>query len=237
MRRAACVGFVLSFTLFCVADLAGESVPVTHQESTVRGFLKLMDDHGRRLADGDVTEVAKGDRVTFRLIFRFRDGSVDDDRSVFTQHGVFKLLHDHHVQTGPSFPHPIDVAVDTAAQAVTTRSEKDGKVEVNTQHMDLPEDVANGILLTLVRSISPQSAQTKVAYVATTPKPRLVHLAISPGELRSFTNGRQHYKAACFVFHAELGGITGLVAPLSRQAAGRRPRVGGGGTGSCVCAG
>jgi hypothetical protein len=34
------------------------------------------------LAVGDLFEVVRGDRVTSRLIFRFKDGSVDDETTV-----------------------------------------------------------------------------------------------------------------------------------------------------------
>jgi hypothetical protein len=53
-----------------------------------------------------------GDRVTSRLIFRFRDGSIDDDVTVFTQRRVFRLVSDHHIQRGPSFPKPLDFLIE-----------------------------------------------------------------------------------------------------------------------------
>jgi hypothetical protein len=47
------------------------------------------------LADGDMIQFAHGDRVTSRLIFRFKDGSVHDDTVVFSQSRTFRLLSDH----------------------------------------------------------------------------------------------------------------------------------------------
>jgi DNA-binding IclR family transcriptional regulator len=42
----------------------------------MHGFLALRSLDGKRLADGEMTQIAEGDRVTSRLIFRFKDGSV-----------------------------------------------------------------------------------------------------------------------------------------------------------------
>ena len=59
---------------------------------------------GKSIAIGDATQVAQGDHVTSRVIFRFHDGSIDEDTTVFSQGGVFRLLRDHHIQRGLSFP-------------------------------------------------------------------------------------------------------------------------------------
>jgi len=50
--------------------------------------------------------------------------------------------------------------------------------------------------------------------VATTPKPRLVKLAILPHGEEPFTIGRFHHKAMRFVVKAEIPGITGFLARL-----------------------
>jgi len=85
---------------------------VRHVEGTVHGFLALRSKEGRVLAVGDLFEVVRGARVTSRLLFRFKDGSVDDETPVFSQRGTFQLITDHHVQKGPSFPHPMDLSID-----------------------------------------------------------------------------------------------------------------------------
>src|SRR5438445_9761849 len=80
-----------------------ESIPVHHMEGTVHGFLALRSKEGRVLAMGDLFQVVHGDRVTSRLLCRFKDGSVDDETAVFSQHGNFQVITDHHVQKGPHF--------------------------------------------------------------------------------------------------------------------------------------
>lgn len=57
-----------------------EPVTVHHAEGLVHGFLALRTLDGSLLADGDLVQGARGDRVTIRLVFHFKDGSLDDDR-------------------------------------------------------------------------------------------------------------------------------------------------------------
>ena len=152
-----------------------------HLEGSVHGFLALRLKEGSVLAVGDLFQVVRGDRVTSRLLFRFKDGSVDDETAVFSQRGNFQLITDHHIQKGPSFPQPMDLSIDVRSGKITVRSTgKDGKEEVTTEHMDLPPDLVNGLILSIMKNIRPETPETKVSMVVATPKPRLVKVAISP---------------------------------------------------------
>jgi hypothetical protein len=196
-----------------------ESIPVLHMEGTVHGFLALRSKEGRVLAVGDLFQVVRGDRVTSRLLFRFKDGSVDDETAVFTQHGNFQLITDHHLQKGPSFPQPLDLSIDVRSGMVTVRSTgKDGKEEVKSEHMDLPPDLVNGLVLSIAKNIRPETPETKVSMVVATPKPRLVKVAISPHGEEPFSLVGSHRKAMRFVLKIELGGVAGVVAPLIGKA-------------------
>ena len=125
-----------------------------HIEGTVHGFLALRSKEGRVLAVGDLFQVVRGDRVTARLLFRFKDGSVDDETTVFSQRGNFQLITNHHIQKGPSFPQPMDLSIDVPTGQITVRSTgKDGKEEVKSEHLDLPPDVVNGLILSIAKNI------------------------------------------------------------------------------------
>ncbi len=87
----------------------------------MHGFLALRTLDGKRLADGERTQVAEGDRVTSRLIFRFKDGSVYDDTTIFSQRGAFRLLSDHLVQRGPCFKQPMETSIDASSGHITVR--------------------------------------------------------------------------------------------------------------------
>ena len=192
-----------------------EPVQVRYRQGTAHGFLALKTLDGTSLATGEVTQTVRGDEVTSKLVFRFRDGSVDEDLTIFKQRGTFQLIRDHHIQRGPSFPKPIDVLIDATTGQITSRAE-DGKV--NEEHLDLPPDVANGLPPNLLLNILQTAPETKISYVAPGAKPRLIHLSITPGGTLPFRVGGLRRTATDFRLHVELGGVTGLVAPLVGKA-------------------
>src|SRR5207249_9189558 len=85
-----------------------EQVSVRHPEGLQHGFLALRTLEGKILADGELTQVAEGDRVTSHLTFRFKDGSLYQEASVFSQRGTFRLWSDRVIQKGPSFKQPME---------------------------------------------------------------------------------------------------------------------------------
>jgi hypothetical protein len=208
-----------SFTavLVCAFQLIvpAEPVPVRYKEGTVHGFLVLRSEEGRELAVGDLIQIIRGSRVISRLLFRFKDGSVDDEVTVFSQRGNFQLITDHHIQNGPSFPHPMDMSIDVRSGQVTVRTPgKDGKEEVKTEHVDMPPDLANGLITSLMRNIQPDTPETKVSMIVATSKPRVVTLAISPHGKDPFSLAGSPRKAIRYVIKVEIGGVAGKVAPL-----------------------
>jgi hypothetical protein len=195
--------------------IRAESVAVRYAEGLVHGFLVLRTLDGETIADGDLTQVARHERVTSRLVFHFKDGSLHDETAVFSQRGNFRLLNYHLVQNGPAFKHPMEVSIDASTRQVMVRTiEDDGKEKVANERLDLPSDVANGLVLTLLKNIRSGEPQSKVSMVAATPKPRIVRLAIASEGEESFSIGGSSRKAMRFVVKVEIGGAAGLVAPL-----------------------
>src|SRR5262245_25399368 len=113
--------------------LTAESVAVRYPEGLVHGFLTLKKLDGTRVADGDLIQRAHRDRVTTRLVFRFKDGSVRDETAVFSQRGSFRLLSDHLVEKGPSFPNAVDMTIDCSTGQVTVRHTDDGQPKVESE--------------------------------------------------------------------------------------------------------
>ncbi len=188
-----------------------DPIPVRYPQGSTHGFLALTSETGATLATGEVTQTVRGDRVSSKLVFRYRDGSIDQDTTLFTQRGVFRLIRDHHVQRGPSYPKPVDVLVDVPSGQVTSRSH-DGKV--TEEHMELPPDLANGLPPNLLLNIPPSMQESKVSFLAPGDKPRLIHISIKPTGKQTFRIGSLSRAATQFTLHVELGGITGVVAPL-----------------------
>jgi hypothetical protein len=141
---------LLALVTFAISSSAmnAEEVPVRHTEGIVHGFLVLRTLEGKTLAEGDLTETADGETVTNHLVFHFKDGSVHDETAVFSQRRNFRLLKDHLVQKGPSFHHAVDVSIDVSKGDVTVRYDDDGKEKVITDHLEMPVDVANGMVFT-----------------------------------------------------------------------------------------
>src|SRR5438105_3974832 len=195
--------------------LTAEQIPVRHKEGLMHGFLALRTLEGKKLADGEMTQVTEGDRLTDDLIFHFKDGSLYEDKTVFTQKGSFRLLSDYLVEKGPSFKQPMETLIDASSGQVTVRyKDSDGKDKVLNERRDLPPDVANGMLLTLVKHIQPNVPQTTVSMVATTPKPRVVKLEILPEGEKAIASGNTKHETVRYVVKVKIGGVAGLVAPL-----------------------
>jgi hypothetical protein len=201
---------------FLVAVCAhAEPLPVRHVQGTLHGFLTVHADDGKVIAEGDLTQVVRGDRVILHVAFHFGDGSLDDETTIYTQHRVFQLVSDHHIQRGPYFPHPMETTVDARSGQVTVRTtDKDGKEQVDTEHMKLPSDVYNGLTGTVVQNLLPDGPGATVSMVVATPKPRLVKLVFTPGDEESFSLAGSPRKATHFEMKIDLGGVAGVVAPL-----------------------
>src|SRR5258708_4802276 len=82
---------------------AADPIAVRFAEGLVHGFLSLRSADGQLLAAGDLMQTSRGGRVTTRLVFRFKDGSISDETAVYSQRGHFRLISDHSMQRGPAF--------------------------------------------------------------------------------------------------------------------------------------
>jgi hypothetical protein len=205
---------LLAIVLLRPGALPAEPIPVRYHEGTEHGFLAVRTLDGKILAAGDLIQTVRKNEMVSRLVFRFRDGSVDDETATFSQQQDFRLISDRHIQKGPSFPHPTDVSIDASTGQVRVRYTDKGSDKVETQRLDLPPDLANGIILDILKNIQPDTAETKVSYLTATPKPRLVKLSIVPRGEDKFSVVGAPYKATVFVLRVELGGLTGVIAPL-----------------------
>jgi hypothetical protein len=207
-----------SVLLLLLGSVHAEPVPVRYAEGVARGFLVMRTLQGKDVADGDLSQVVRGDRVSRRLVFHFKDGSIQDESVVFSQRGTFRLLSDRLVQKGPAFPHPIDVTIDGVSGQVKVRYADDaGKETLATERMALPTDIANGLLLTLLRNVPRGVSSITVSLVAATPKPRLVKLEVSAEGEDTLSIGSLNLKATRYVVKVKIGGVAGMVAPLLDQ--------------------
>jgi hypothetical protein len=215
-RRRALVPalIVANGLLLFTAALRGEPVTVRHAEGVVHGFLVLRTLAGATIASGDLVQDARGGRVTTRVTFHFKDGSTQDETAVFSQHEQFRLVEDRVVQRGPSFPRPLDMSIDAGAGVVTVRYSDDGKEKSEAKHLDLPPDLANGLVPTLLKNVDRSAPPRSLSYVVATPAPRLIKLAIAAAGQEQFSLGGQARQSTHYVLHPEIGGIAGALAGL-----------------------
>jgi hypothetical protein len=203
--------------LICTALIQAAAAPVVvrHTEGLVHGFLVLSSMDGTQLAQGDLTQVAAANnQVTNHLVFRFKDGSVRDETVIYSQRGSFRLLSYRLTQKGPAFEQSSEMSFDTSKGAVTVHYTDGGKERVATDQLELPLDVANGMIFTLLKNLRPDGPVTTVSMVAATPKPRLVKLQISPQGEDPFSVGGSKRMATHYVLKVEIGGVAGVIAPL-----------------------
>jgi hypothetical protein len=196
---------------FCIT---AQPLVVLQAEGAVHGFLSLSSMDGAVIAGGDLEESSHGNRVTSRLTFHFKDGSLMDETTVFTQAGHFRLLSHHSIQKGPAFKRQMDLTVIASTGMATARySDENGKEKTETVHLVIPPDTANGMIPILLRNLAPGASMT-ASMVVTAPKPQIIKLAISPESENSFTTGGIGRKGTQYVVKVEIGGIKGAIAPL-----------------------
>jgi hypothetical protein len=177
--------------------------------------LAIRAESGAVLGYGELLQLIHGDRVTSRLTYHFRDGSVDDETTIFSQRTIFHLISDHHVQHGPFFTKASDCLVDGTGNVTIRTVKSDGKETIETSHIDMPPNVSNGFTGTLLLNASLSSAPFKLGLVAPTGKGRLIQLSVTVEGEEPFSpiHGVRR-KATVFRIHPELGGVAGVVAPV-----------------------
>ena len=68
---------------------------VLHVEGLLHGFLLLRSVEGEVLAEGEITQVAHGDKLKTSLVFHFKDTSLYQEEVVFSQHRIFHIFSYH----------------------------------------------------------------------------------------------------------------------------------------------
>jgi hypothetical protein len=105
--------------------------------------------------------------------------------------------------------------MEAATGIATSRSaDKNGNIRVESEHIDLPDDLANGFVGTVLLNVPRNSAPFRVGILVPVGGGRLIRILISPEGEQPFHRAGQTLKATVFRIHPELGGIVGLIATL-----------------------
>lgn len=209
------VTLVAALALCSPAGLSAEQVNVRYAEGLAHGFLVLRALDGTILASGDLYQISRGDRVTTRTAFHFKDGSIHDETAVFSQRHSFQLISDHLIQKEPSFPHPLEMQLDALTGRTTVNyTDDDGKAKSVSEQLKLAPDLANGLIPVLLKNVRPETSQTTLSMVAATPRPRLVKLVVAASGGESFFIAGSKKDAIHYVVKIEIGGVAGLAAQI-----------------------
>jgi len=187
-------------------------ISAQYQEGVVRAFPVLRAVNGELLAQGDYVQIARGNLVTTRLVFRFADGSLHDETAVFSQGGLFRLMSYRIVQRGPSFPETIEAYLEreTSHYEVRYRLDADSPEEFLSGTFDVPDDAYNGMLSLVVKNLA-HGASATVSIVAFTPKPRSVKLQLRPVAEEPVKVGEATLVATRYHVRPELGLFASLL--------------------------
>lgn len=101
----------------------------------------------------------------------FQRRLIDDESTILFQHLTFPRKRPPRAET-PSlsrvnyfsaFPHPMDVSIHASTGQIQIRSTEGGKDKVETHHLGLPPDLANGVILALMKNMKRWGPHMSVA--------------------------------------------------------------------------
>ncbi|HYM89987.1 MAG TPA: hypothetical protein VES92_12840 [Nitrospiraceae bacterium] len=219
---SACLAVILVLAALVSVPVNAAPISVRFPEGVTHGFLLVRSLAGEILGQGEMTQVVKeGDLVESQLVFRFKDGSLHDEKVAFSQQRVFTMISYRLVQSGPSFPDQIEISVDRGTAEYTVRSKKpgeDGKAEVLSGQVDLPKDVYNGMLITVSKNLQ-KGADETVSVLAFTPAPQVVKVQLRAIDEHPVQIGEAATKATQYVFTPQIG----MIRELFGKAIGKIP--------------
>jgi len=189
-----------------MSTLVAAPVRVRFVEGSLHGFLALRSIDGALVAEGDLLQNVRGEVAEKRMVFRFKDGSVLEESVAFTQKIVYTMQSYHLLQRGPIFPEDVEISMEraTGKYSVMTKAHKDGKETVLQGTLELPPDVYNGLVLSIVKDL-PKEATETVHFMAFTPEPRLIQLLVAPAGEQKILVGDLAKTAVHYKLKPQLG--------------------------------
>ena len=206
--------WLIIWTLWGLTSVEAAPVRVRLAEGNTRGFLVLRSLDGAEIAQGELSQKPAGAVIESRLLLHFKDGSLRDELAVFSQKGIFRLERYRLVQQGPSFP-TMEISFDrkTGRYDAVTQETKDDKTEHASGTLDMPADLYNGLPLILLKNMGGRG-DAMVQTAVFTPKPRLVKTVLHREGEEQVALAEEAKTVVRYVVKLELGGLTGVVAPL-----------------------
>jgi hypothetical protein len=173
-----------SFVAAIFVAFPAAAVALRYPAGDLHGFPTMRDREGNLIADGELTQELKGDRLIVHGIWRFKDGRVaeeDDELRVghdlrqerfawIERRGKIELRH---------------IEVDFRSGSATVTHDNGGKREVWRENLHLKGGKAfagysTALAVSQLRdALAEKDARAELTFVAFTPKPRTVTLEVS----------------------------------------------------------
>ena len=208
--------------ILSVATSGGE-VPVRYPEVTSHRMFVLRSLDGKEIGKGELEETTEGRLVTSKLTLNFKNSSLYQETAQFTQDGTFHVSKFHMSESGPSFKDAMEMTIDVANGTVEVHADEQNSVAEKqrdwSEHIHLPQDLANGIVPLVARNMPAAAGKTTVSMIVATPSPKLVHVTISPTALQKFRFDGSRLEATRYAVQVDLSGFTGTLVEM----AGRQP--------------
>ncbi len=217
----ACVATIMMLVTIVPLPVFAGPITVKFPEGMTHGYLLVRALAGDVLGQGEMIQTLKNDDlIENQLVFRFKDGSLHDEKVAFSQQRVFTLISYRLIQRGPSFPEQIDISIDrgTAEYTVHFQAGENEKEEVHIGRFDLPQDVYNGMLVTLTKNLQ-KGADETVSVLAFTPDPQVVKVQLHAADEQPVFIGDVSRKATQYLFIPQIG----LMKEFFGKALGKLP--------------
>lgn len=202
-------------------ELHAAQIEVLYPEGVSEGFVTLTSRDGKKLADGELSQVTTGaDRLASRLTFRFTDGSLYDETVTFSQKKHLAMLSYQLTQRGPAFPEPVTVSLNGETGHYQVRRHEQPKNEQTISgRLDLPSDVYNGMTITALKNLRGKTGAS-IHMVVFNPEPKLYELdlnLVEDEETRNTNRTEAKARAAHYILTPKLGWFMSALAALIRK--------------------
>ena len=159
-----------------------QQVKVRHALGTLHGFPSMSDTTGQVIGDGELIQERAGDRVRVRIHWAFADGREIEERDEFRVDGILAQTRFSWIETRKDTElRRFEVDFPEGTARAVTRNEK-GEIEREESKMELSAGrsfTGYGTALA-VSELSPgPGEESRITFVAFTPKPRDVTLKVT----------------------------------------------------------
>src|ERR1700686_380468 len=182
LRALRTLASLAVLTLLSPAPARG--VELRYPQADLHGFPSMSDESGKLIADGELTQKRKGDRLLVRAVWKFKDGRVAvEDDVLRTRPELWQESFRWVERRGKEEVRSAQVDFRTGKATFSRR--EDGKIKNWEENLELPRGKAfTGYSAALAASqlrgaLSTREARRSLTFVAFTPEPRTVELEIA----------------------------------------------------------